>query len=57
MPTLLLKGGRIYVAFREEDLDLVEEGWEPLAKFKSPVHALRVAVFLADRFEYVVEWG
>ncbi|MEZ0320287.1 MAG: hypothetical protein ABWK05_09915 [Pyrobaculum sp.] len=57
MPTLLLKDGRIYVDFREEDLDLVDEGWEPVARFKSHVHALRAAVFLADRFEYVVEWG
>jgi len=57
MPTLFIKPGRVFVAVKEEDLDLVEEGWVPVAKFKSVNLALRAARWYADRFEYVVEWG
>jgi len=57
MPTVFVKDGRIYIAVREEELDLAEEGWEPVARVKSLVHALRLASFLADKFDYVVEWG
>jgi hypothetical protein len=35
----------------------VEEGWVPVARFKSVNLALRAARWYADRFEYVVEWG
>jgi hypothetical protein len=51
MPTLFVKSGRVFVV-KEEDLDLVEEGWVPVARFKKLALALS-----ADRFEYVVEWG
>jgi len=57
MPTVFVKDGRIYVAVREEELDLAEEGWEPVARVKSLAHALRLASFLADKFDYVIEWG
>lgn len=36
----------------KEDLDLVEEGWVSVARFKKLELALS-----ADRFEYVVVWG
>jgi hypothetical protein len=57
MPTLFIRPGRVFVAMREEELDLVEEGWEPVAKFRSASLALRAARWYADRFEYVLEWG
>lgn len=57
MPTLFVKSGRIFIALKEEDLDLVEEGWEPVARFRNVLHAFRAAEWLADRFEYVIEWG
>lgn len=57
MPTLFLKPGRVYIALREEDLDLAEEGWEPVARFKNFSLALRVAQWYVDRFEYILEWG
>jgi hypothetical protein len=57
MPTLFIKPSRVFVAVKEEDLDLVEEGWVPVARFKSVNLALKAARWYADRFEYVVEWG
>ena len=57
MPTVFVKDVRIYIAVREEELDLAEEGWEPVARVKSLAHALRLASFLADKFDYVLEWG
>ncbi|MEM0369892.1 MAG: hypothetical protein QXK71_03155 [Pyrobaculum sp.] len=57
MPTLFIKDGRIYIAIDEEMLDLVEEGWEPVARFNALPIALRAAKWYADRFEYIIEWG
>ncbi|WP_187146744.1 hypothetical protein [Pyrobaculum neutrophilum] len=56
MPTVFVKPGRVYIAVSEEDLDLVEEGWEPVARFKNAAIAFRAARWYADRFEYVLEW-
>jgi len=57
MPTLFIKAGRVFVAVREEELDLVEEGWVPVARFKSVHLAFKAARWYADRFEYLLEWG
>jgi len=57
MPTLFVKSGRVFIAVKEEDLDLVDEGWVPVARFRKVELALRAAMWYADRFEYVVEWG
>jgi hypothetical protein len=57
MPTLFIKSGRVFVAVKEEDLDLVDKGWVPVARFRKVELALRAAMWYADRFEYVVEWS
>ncbi|RFA96934.1 hypothetical protein CGL52_10220 [Pyrobaculum aerophilum] len=57
VPTLFIKAGRVFVARKEVDLELVEEGWEPVARFKSEVLAMRAARWYAERFEYIIEWG
>jgi hypothetical protein len=35
MSILFVKSGRVFVV-KEEDLDLVEEGWVSVARFKKP---------------------
>jgi hypothetical protein len=43
MPTLFVKSGRVFV-MKEEDLDLVEEGWVLVARFKKLKLALGAAI-------------
>lgn len=44
------------VTGKEEDLDLLEEGWELAGEYKRWRDAYRVALRLADAHEYVLEW-
>lgn len=47
---------RILVTGKEEDLDLLDEGWELAGVFKRWRDAYRLALRLADAHDLVVEW-
>jgi len=41
---------------REEDLDLLDEGWELAGAYRSWREAYRVAARIADAHDMVLEW-
>ncbi|AEA12359.1 hypothetical protein TUZN_0873 [Thermoproteus uzoniensis 768-20] len=47
---------RVLITGREEDLDLLDEGWELAGEFGSWREAYKVAARLADAHDMVLEW-
>lgn len=44
------------VTGKEEDLDLIDEGWELAGEFEDWASAYRIALRLADAHDMVLEW-
>ncbi|MEL9990000.1 MAG: hypothetical protein QXP98_03440 [Thermoproteus sp.] len=47
---------RVLISGKEEDLDLLDEGWELAGEYKDWASAYRVALRLADAHDMVLEW-
>ncbi len=47
---------RVLVTGKEEDLDLLDEGWELAGEFGDWASAYKVALRLADVHDMVLEW-
>lgn len=47
---------RVLITGREEDLDLLDEGWELAGAYRSWRKAYRVAARIADAHDMVLEW-
>lgn len=50
------KGWRILVTGREEDLDLLDAGWELAGEYESWGKAYKAAMRLADAHDMILEW-
>ncbi len=50
------KNWRILISGKEDDLDLLDEGWELAGQFDDWISAYKLALRLADAHDMVLEW-
>ncbi len=48
--------GRVLVSGKDEDLELLKEGWTLQGEYSSWREAYRMGRAIADKYDYILEW-